>query len=372
MTQRTVALCITELDVGGAERCLVDLAVRLDRSRFEPVVYCLGPRPAVAEASCVPPLEQAGIEVHCLGATRKREFWGVVRRLGELWQQRRPALVQSFLFHANLASRWAAHRLGITPVLSGVRVAEREQRWHLWCDRLTSSWVARYVCVSQSVAQFSVHEGGLPASKMVVIPNGVELKDYPAEKPADLGALGISPGRRVVTFVGRLEPQKGLRWLLETAPQWLGRLPDCELLLVGEGSEQEDLQRLAATSGFGNRIHFAGWRSDVPALLAATHLLVLPSRWEGMPNVVLQAMASRLPLVVTDVEGVRELLGPLAEQQAVPYGDSAAWSQRVLQLLENPTQAAHEAEQNRRRAAEHFTLDRMAQAYQDLWQSLLG
>lgn len=371
MAKRTVALCITELDVGGAERCLVDLAVRLDRNRFEPVVYCLGPRPEVEEASCVPPLEQAGVEVRCLGATRKREFLGVVKQLRQLWRARRPAVVQAFLFHANLASRLAARREGIRPVLSGIRVAEREQRWHLWTDRLTSRWVSRYVCVSQSVAQFSVREGGLPADKMAVIPNGIEVKHYPAEKPADLGAFGIAPGRRVVTYVGRLERQKGLRWLLETAPQWLGRLPDCELLLVGKGSEQAELQRLAVATGLGDRVHLAGWRSDVPALLAASHLLVLPSRWEGMPNVVLQAMASRLPLVATDVEGVRELLGPEAEPQTVPYGDSARLSQRILDLLNNPEQAAQQTAANRRRAEEQFGLDRMALAYQQLWESLL-
>ena len=123
----------------------------------------------------------------------------------------------------------------------------------------------------------------------------------------------------MVTFVGRLEKQKGVNWLIESAPLWLAELPDCHLLLVGDGPMRATLESAAAASGLGERIHFAGWRADVPEILAASDLLVLPSAWEGMPNVVLEAMASRRPVVATDVEGVRELLGPGADLQTVPY-----------------------------------------------------
>ncbi|NUQ65657.1 MAG: glycosyltransferase, partial [Pirellulales bacterium] len=209
MARATVALCITDLDVGGAERALVDLAVRLDLGRFAPVVYCLGPRPVFEEASCVPALEQAGIEVHCFGATRRVDLVSVVRGLGRSFADRRPDLVQCFLFHANLAGRLAARKAGIRPVLAGIRVAERQQRWHLWADRLTSRLVDRYVCVSQSVADFSVREAGLPETKIHIIPNGIDVSSYLASHPADLTQFGIQPARRVVTYVGRLDPQKG-------------------------------------------------------------------------------------------------------------------------------------------------------------------
>ncbi len=319
----------------------------------------------------MPPLERAGIEVHCLGGTGKRHFLPVVRRLTRLLSERRPQLVQSFLFHANLAGRIAARQAGVECVLSGIRVAERQQRWHLWLDRLTSRRVNRYVCVSQSVAQFSVAEGGLPAEKMVVIPNGIDLEHYPAE-PADLSRFGVAPGRRVITYVGRLEPQKGVHWLLEMAPLWFARLPDCDLLLVGKGPDQPQLEQLATASGIGSRVHFAGWQADVPRILAASELLVLPSQWEGMPNVVLQAMASRLPVVSTDVEGVRELLGPQADSQTVAYGDSSGLSSRISQILSDVEQSKRLGELNRKRVAEEFSLQRMVAAYEDLWESLIG
>ena len=147
--------------------------------------------------------------------------------------------------------------------------------------------------MSQAVADFSAARLGLPAEKLVVIPNGIDLDKYPARQPADLRAFGIAAGRRAVTFVGRLEPQKGVEWLIETAPLWLAKLPDCDLLLVGEGPLRASLEAAARAAGIADRVHFAGWRADVPEILAASDLLVLPSVWEGMPNVVLEAMASR-------------------------------------------------------------------------------
>lgn len=369
MAKLSVALCITELDFGGAEQALVELATRLDRSHFDPIVYCLGPRPKSEEASCVPPLEAAGIEVHCLGGRGILSVPMVLFRLRRLLRKQRPHLLQSFLFHANLLGRLAARRAGVPWVLSGIRVAERQHGWHLRLDRLTSSMVDRYVCVSQAVADFSAKTGGLPEDRLAVIPNGIDPQKYPA-KPADLRPLGIEPGRCVVTWVGRFDPQKGVKWLVQNAAGWLGKLSGHDLLLVGKGPEQAGLQRWCQQQEFGPRVHFAGWRSDVPQLLAASQILVLPSRWEGMPNVVLQAMASGLPVVATDVEGVRELLGPTADKQTVPWGDSAALASRIIWLAGHPHKATQLGQKNQLRAHKKFSLDQTVRAYETLWESL--
>ena len=371
MAKMRVALCITELDIGGAERALVELATRLDPARFDPVVYCLQPRPSSDEASCVPPLEAAGITVHCLGARRGWHIPGALRRLKRLLAEQKPDVVQTFLFHANVIGRIAARRAGVRHVVSGIRVAERHNRWHLWLDRLTTGLVDRHVCVSQAVADFSAEHARLPADRLVVIPNGIDPDRYPAERRADLQSCGLPAGRRAITYVGRLDRQKGVRWLLETAPLWLDRLPDCDLLLVGKGPEQRALEDGCREQGISDRVHLAGWRSDVPEILAASDLLVLPSVWEGMPNVVLQAMASRLPVLATDVEGVRELLGPAADAQVVRYGDTQTFAEKLVALLSDRSLASELGHENRQRVASRFTLDRMLTAYQDLWESLV-
>lgn len=367
-----IALCITDLDVGGAERSLVDLVTRLDRSQVDPVVYCLGPRPEVEEASCVADLERAGVEVHCLGARSNWQFPTVVSRLKRLLIRRKPDLVHTFLFHANIVGRIAARWAGIPHVVSGIRVAERDRRWHLWADRFTERLVDRHVCVSQSVARFSAEIGRLPVDKLTVIPNGIDVAAYPADPIGDLGSCGIAPGRRLITFVGRLTRQKGLSWLLETAPNWLDRLADCDLLIVGKGPQRRRLRTLSQELGIAHRVKMTGWRSDAARILAASDLLVLPSAWEGMPNVVLQAMASRLPVIATDVEGVRELLGDNADPQTAPYHDTEAFTKKLLAIMSDRQLASKLGEKNRQRAQEEFTLERVVVAYQDVWKSLLG
>ncbi len=326
-----------------------------------------GTAASVSQASCVPRLDSAGVEVHCLGARGGRDILSTTLELRRLLASQRPDLVQTFLFHANVLGRIAARLAGVPWVVCGVRVAERQSRWHLWLDRLTAGMVDCYVCVSNAVARFSHVRGGLPSGKLVVIPNGIDVRAYPAPRPADLGRWGIGPERRTIAFVGRLDRQKGVRWLVETCPRWLGRLPDCDLLLVGSGPEEAEVRRLCEGLGIAGRVHLAGWQREVASILAASHLLVLPSRWEGMPNVVLQAMASRLPVLATDAEGVRELLGEAADAQTVRFGRSQELADKLVGLMSDRAAAAELGRANRHRAETCFSIDEMVAGYQEVW-----
>jgi glycosyltransferase involved in cell wall biosynthesis len=367
----SIALCITDLNVGGAERCLVELATRLDRKRFTPVVYCLSPAPLPGEPTLVPALQSAGVEVECLGARRAADFPGVVARLAGMMRQRKTQILQTLLFHANFVGRIAAWRAGVPHVVCGIRVAQRQPSWHLWLDRITHRMVERYVCVSQSVADFSAGAGRLPAGKLEVIPNGIDIARFNDVPPADLSNHGLA-GRRLVTFIGRLEVQKGVSHLVATAADWLRRLPDCDLLIVGRGPLETALQRQCRDAGIAQRVHFVGWLADIPAILAASGLLVLTSIWEGMPNVVLEAMASRLPVVATQVEGVCELLAPELQEQSVPYGDWEGFSALIVRILSDRELANRLGHENRRYAEQNFTIARMVESYQALWERILA
>jgi glycosyltransferase involved in cell wall biosynthesis len=365
-------LCITELEVGGAERCLAELALRLDPARFAVAVYSLAPRPANDERSLVPKLEAAGIEVHCLNGRGALDAPAVAWKLARLLKRQRAEIVQTFLIHANLIGRIAARWAGAPHVVAGLRVAEKQRRWHLALDRWTSRWVDRYVAVSRSVATFSQREAGLPAERITVIPNGVDTQLYDAASPADLVELGIRPGRRMLTYVGRLDPQKGLQQLIAQANAWLARLPEHDLLLAGEGPQRAELEALTRSLGLDDRIRFAGWRGDVPAILRASRILLLPSRWEGMPNVLLEAMACRLPVVAMDVEGVSELLGPNREEQTAPAGNMQVFVEKLVAIASSAELRARLGAENRRRVEASFTLDAMAAAYAALYEGLVG
>ena len=362
-----IALCITELRVGGAERVLVELATRLDKSQFEPLVISMQPRPDDSEPHFVDALTCAGIPVEFVDFASPMTLPIKLAKLRKIFKTFKPHVCQSFLFHANFFSRLAARSAGVPVIISGVRVAEHEKKWHLRLDRITRSLVTQYVCVSQGVADFTAKQGGIPQQKIAVIPNGVDLADNEDD--------GSTETRKIMT-IGRLHRQKGLDWLLQTTPLWLEQRPDCELVLVGDGPERAKLQAVAAQLSCADRVRFLGHRSDVPQLLAAAELLLLPSRWEGMPNVVMQAMAAGLPVVATQVEGINELLtqqldeNDLSSPQTCRFGATDEWAAKINTLLEQPDWGRQLGKQNREHIRQYFTTEKMVESYEQLWQSL--
>ena len=360
-----IAFCITDLDAGGAERALVQIVTRLDRSRWEPFVFCLS-----GEGELAAVLRDAGIAVVCLGANRRhglRVVWRLSRRLAKL----RPTILQTFLYHANIAGRLAGRAARIPMIVSGIRVAEKRSAFRLWLDRATGWMVARHVCVSQDVAAFSAARGRLPVSKIRVIPNGVDAARLAEAPRAELAQFGIPPASRTLLFVGRLDPQKGPFVLLTAVKDLLPRHPELHVLMVGDGPLGEKLRTWVAKENLQSRIHFAGRRNDVPSLFCAADLFVLPSLWEGLPNVVLEAMASGLPVVATQVEGVCELLGSGFQEQSVPYGKWENLSNLIVRVMSDRGLADRLGRENRERTEQNFTIGRMVESYERLWEQIL-
>ena len=373
-----IALCITELRVGGAERVLVELATRLDKTRFEPLVISMQSRPDDNEPHYVDVLTKAGIPVEFVDFTSPMTLPIKLAKLRKIFKTFKPHVCQSFLFHANFFSRLAARSAGVSMIISGVRVAEHEKKWHLRLDRITQSLVTQYVCVSKGVADFTAKQGGIPPQKITVIPNGVDLADDENVVKADFAQDNGSTETRKIMTIGRLHRQKGIDWLLQTTPHWLEQRPDCELVLVGDGPERAELQQMAAQLPCADRIRFLGHRSDVPQLLAAAELLLLPSRWEGMPNVVMQAMAAGLPVVATQVEGIDELLtqqldeNDLSSPQTCRLGATDEWAAKINTLLDLPDWGRQLGKQNREYIRQHFTTEKMVESYEQLWLKSQG
>jgi glycosyltransferase involved in cell wall biosynthesis len=359
-----IALCITDLDPGGAERALVQIATRLDRAVWNPVVYCLSRRGALAEQ-----LEAAGIETHCLDAGPRDVR--VISRLTKLLRRQRPQLLQSFLFHANLAGRIAAWRAGVPVVVSGIRVAERQKRWHLALDRWTRRLVTHHVCVSQAVAGYAEHELRLRPGELSVILNGVDAALYAYAPPLDLTTVGVPAGARTLLFVGRLHPQKGVMVLLDAFRQIATEAPDVQLVMVGSGPLAGEAKAWIVAHNLQSRVHWLGPRNDVPSLMRSATALVLPSLWEGMPNVVLEAMAARLPVVATAVDGTRELLADGVTGWLCEAGSSVALTDQIRAAISDLIRAGEMAARSQVTVQKHFTWESAAAGYDRLWRSLL-
>lgn len=363
-----VALAITDLDIGGAESALVALACGLDRRRWAPEVYALGPEGALAER-----LRAAEIPTTCLDVQRHRPIRAVLS-LARALRRQRPALVQSFLFHANLATRCAAAFAGRPWLVGGLRVAERGAAWHRVCDALTIRLSCGSVCVSNGVERFSRTIGRLPAERLTTIPNGIDLARFEGVEPCPREKIGVPDAAHLALFVGRLGPQKGVEILLEAAKLVIRQTENkWHCALVGDGPLRAHLEAITAADPLlSQRTHWLGRRGDVPSLLKTCDVLVLPSLWEGMPNVVLEAMALGLPVVGTAVEGTEDLVIPGETGWLVPPGEAASLTQALMEAMNDKPRRQRMGAAGRERVAEHFTQAQVIAAYDRLWSRVLG
>lgn len=365
-----VALIITELEVGGAERCLARIARGLSREQFAVELYSLASRPKRGQDALVLELEQAGVPLHFLGCDSRWSFAAAITSLRRGLTRQRPAVLMSFLYHANVIAHLANRRLKL-PHIQGLRVVE-QGRGRRFLQGLVGRKASHVICVSQGVRDFAQTTLRIDPARLREIPNGIEIVSEPAKRPTGTSAVpgGIpngvertSPPRLI--SVGRLHPQKGFDWLLEAAPRIFQEHPGAVWEILGEGPQGTELESRIAKLGLRENIRLLGHRHDVAERLAQSDLFLLPSRWEGMPNALLEAMAAGLPVVATEVEGIVELLGPDSGQTA-PAGDSTRFVNHVLEILANRPLAATLGTQNRKRVGEQFSMSAMLDQYAQL------
>ena len=367
MSKINAALCITELAVGGAEKAFAELATGLDPVRFAPVVYVLrGEKYHSGNPSFLPKLREKGIPVFFLDVEGPCSFARGTARLARLLKEQRADVFLSFMFHANLLGRLAARRAGVRRVFSGIRVADREHRLHVLADRLTSRLVDRYLCVSRSAADFLARAEKIPAEKISVIPNGVSPDAPP--RAADLPDPFAGSGKKRILFVGRLAWQKGLDWLLSLAEEWLGA-PEAEgwlFSIVGEGPQKKKLEKIVARLApeTARKIEFLGWRPDAAALISRAELFLFPSRYEGMPNVLLEAAAAGRAVLSSRCDGAEEILGETAPPQTFAFGDGEEFLAKFKSLISSEEKRAALGAANRARVRKEFSVDQMIARYE--------
>jgi glycosyltransferase involved in cell wall biosynthesis len=199
----------------------------------------------------------------------------------------------------------------------------------------------------------------------------VDIAKFEAVVPLPLADLGLDAERRMILFIGRLEHDKRPHWLLERMPEIARRLPQHDLVVVGQGPLASDLRRAATRLGVADRVHFVGWRPDVPRLLAAADLLVLTSTSEGMSNAILEAMASARPVVATDVHGALELLGDDHGGQLVATNAPAAFVDAVAGVAGDADLVHQLGERNRDRIRREYSFERTVASYATLYNELL-
>jgi len=368
-----IAFLIGSFRRGGAERDLLELLRRLDRSRYEMHVLYLE-----EEGDMLEDFRRTGVAMRPL-PIRNLASWSGLRAVADARRYARSRsirLIQGFGVYGSLYA--AAIRTGV-PGARFVSYEFTSLKRSGWKARLFQPWYYRradaIVVNSDAVMRAVREQGGAGSLPLVKIYNGFDPRRFEdlAGRPGDRPE-GLPPGAPLVGAVGRLHPIKGHRYLVQAWPAVLSRFPDARLLLVGPSSEEQRsvIERAARDAGCRESIHLLGLREDVPQLLSAMDVVALPSLAEGFSNVVLEAGAAGRAVVATDVGGNGEAIVPGETGLIVPPADPESMARAIVELLENPDRRRAMGEAARKRVNSLFTVDRMIEGYDNLYRSLLA
>jgi glycosyltransferase involved in cell wall biosynthesis len=329
-----------DLAGGGAERLVLDLCRRASPG-FAHAVAPLHPTGSLRAS-----FQQAGIPIHDLGRWRGGPGLLALGRIARL--SRRFDLVHTHLWAGDVWGRLGAG-LAAHPAVVGTEHNTRpEASWRQALAARLAPLSHRIVAVSEAARQGLLAAGVAPA-RLRVIENGVDLARF-TPAPRARGRV-----RRVLA-IGRLVPQKGFDLLVQA----MAGLPELELRIVGEGPQADQLR--------GPQVELRGWVPDVPALLSQAELVVVPSRWEGFGLVAVEAMASGVPVIASDVPGLREVLGEAAVR--VPPGDVRALREAIAAVAADPVRRLRMQEEGLAQAS-RFRIEACVAAYEALYAELL-
>ncbi len=306
-----------ESTIGGTRRHIVDLTLGLVREGVETTLVASAEREP-AFRNDLRELEREGarvIELPMIRAVRPMTDFRHYRALKRILRETGPDVIHTHSSKAGVLGRKASLSTGIgkrvhTPhtfaFLFSAMFSARKRWMYRHIETRLGAQTDCLVAVSESEAQ-TIHSAQVvDPARVRVVPNGIDPAAWVKGPGLSREALGVPENAPLAVVAGLLNPAKGqdlaIRALVETG------LSELQLLLAGHGDWRPELERLALELGVGDRVHFLGWRDDIPAIFRSVDLVLLPSRWEGMPYVVLEAGASAVPVVGTRVDGASELI----------------------------------------------------------------
>lgn len=370
MKRPTVILhAIPHLDVGGAERMLVEVLPRLKGERFEPHVCCLQKRGQLADL-----IEDRGIRVHTLGirnlldAHRLWRLWHLFGTLGV-------RILHAHLFVTEAVTLPVARMVGIPVVIA---TKHNEGSWMRPRHSVLERWLARqtraFTATSEAVRRAAVGRG-IPAKSIEVIyPSSVSARaPEPGADPESAKEwLGVPPSAPLVGVVGRFHPVKGHEVMLDAAASLSRSFPDLFFLFAGRGPQEDRIRRKARALGLLERLTIDFDPEGIERFLEAVDIFVMPSLSEGFPLTLLEAMRRGKPIVASAVGGIPEAVVDGQSGLLVPPGQPDRLAEAIGRLLEDPAAAGRLGRNARNRVLARFTVEQTCESLERMYDRLLG
>ncbi len=361
--------------VGGTERVVWELATRLPPSRFD-VHLWLSPAPALDEFAQA--LEAAGFVVSRVEEIDSCWDWKGMLATWRLLRSLKPDLVHvhhvwpaADRYLAMLVRAAGIRRFVVTEHIVGF--AHSDGQRVLKRNELARADAVTAVC--GAIADTLVRDYGVPRSRVRIVPNGADLPDDAAEaEPARAwrDRFAATLIRPLWVVVGRLEEQKGHAVLFQSLATLRQRGLDFTLAVAGDGSLRTSLEQEAEALGLSNRVRFVGALDDAGSLLAAADAVVLPSHWEGLPLVLLEALVRGRPVVASDVGGVSEVMEHEVHGELVPAGDVTALADALERFHHRPDRAILFGRAGAELVRQSYTWRAVGEGFEAVYDEVLG
>jgi glycosyltransferase involved in cell wall biosynthesis len=371
--QYNILILDNELDMGGKEKLLYQFIERVDKSRFRIVVCCLK-RGGFYQK----PIQALGVPFYD-GLLRHRYDALAFRSLARIMRTERIHMIETFAHPNTVFLSFLARQQGLAERVAVSHHAVGSAHRARVIPSYTLPVLRRmdaHLAVAEAQRRYLVDVERLPAERVHLVYNGVDAEQYhpatPDERAAARSLLGISDAQLVIMAVGSLKPLKGFDVLIRAAAPLLKTRAGARLVFVGDGVNREMLHTLAKELGVADQVVIAGLRDDVDVLLRAADVLALSSRTEALPTVILEAMATGLPVVATRVGGVPELVEPDRSATLVPPNDEAALRAALERLADAPDLRRSMGARGRAIVEARFKLERMVEAREALFEKIMG
>ena len=381
MSTTAARIChvITMLELGGAQQNTLHTVTHLDRSRFEPILV------TGTEGPLVPEARGSGVQTFFLPSLVRpiapsHDARALLDLFG-LFRRERPDIVHTHSSKAGILGRLAAAAAGVPVVIHSIHgwgfhpwQGSAERGLLVGLERLASRATTAFIAVSRANLRQGSDLGIVDAGRSHLIRSGIRLEDF---RPAEEGEAGPElwpeppPGGSVVGMVACLKPQKAPLDFVRVAGEVCSVEPKARFVLVGDGDLRGAVEEEIRERRLGDRIVLLGWRRDVPRILRGFDVLLHTARWEGLPRVFAEAMATGIPVVATRVDGAPEAIEEGVNGLLLDPGDIRGMCEAVLSLIRDPVRRRRMGLAGLPRARE-WDIDEMVRAQERLYERLLS
>lgn len=366
----SILLLGTQIATGGAQKVLLDQARWFHQNGYRVTIAFFYDRDNLLDQwKKSLPIPIYNLEAFRRSASPFQKIWLMLTGIKKLW-----ALLRTEKFDAVITYTHDSNMIGLPLAwLAGVpaRIGT-----HLGVIRGMSAWrvklhallvnigcIQTLIAASTGTMENAIHEGVSPA-KVQVIPNGVGIfETNPNHRKKVREKLNVKDDEILIVAVGRLVYEKGHEFLIEAMQKVASQSPHTKAVICGDGPRYDELASMIKNKSLENHVKLIGLWDDIPQLLSAADIFVLPSRWEGLSIALLEAMMAKLPIVATQVEGAEEALQHGSHGLVTPTQNPQALAQAILELIANPEKRTKLGLAAREQVLQNYTIEIMCQRY---------